>query len=379
MQPTIEPVRAGLTATQVRYLIERAPSVKVGAGLEMTDLAQQEVTSITDDFLGGSVSRAMYATLHGACSLQVTRPLEWGWQVVKPFMTLTDGVLTARFNLGAYFTNSPKRPTGNSLPTYDVVGYDLLYRLDKTVGGSYSIGKGVPILPRIEEILLGRGYSRYIIDQSRAADVAPDNKTWALDDAISWLGIVNDLLAMVGYAGIWSDWNGWLRCAPYIRPLDRAYEWYLAADQYSILDPEGEIEFDMHDAYNRWVGIRQNNPEDAAPVEGNGVYTLENQSIGPTSIDARAGMVNTRQESFDVVAQGDLVGAVNSMADADMSIPTTITTSTGPLPLAWHFDRYLLDNPDVGLASEVMSTNWDLPLNGDAMSHTWSVLSGVQS
>jgi hypothetical protein len=379
MQQLVEAVRAGLTATQVRYLIERAPSVRVGAGLEATDLAQDEVLDITADFVGGTVDRACYATLHGGAALQIARPLEWGWQVVRPYMTISDGLLAARFNLGAYFTNTPRRPTGESPPTYDVTCYDLLYRLDKTVGGGYSVAKGTPILARVEEILLGRGFTKYLIDQSRADAVTPDIKTWALDDAVSWLTIINDLLGMIGYQGIWTDWNGMLRCQPYQRPLDRSAEWYFGAEQYSILEPDAEVEFDYHDAFNRWVGIRQNNPEDAAPVEGNGIFTLENQSTGPTSIDARAGFSNTRQESFDVVGQADLISAVNQMADADMSVPTTVTVSTGPFPLAWHFDRHLLDNPEVGVPSEVLGTNWSLPLNGEPMAHTWTVLSGVQS
>jgi hypothetical protein len=379
MQPTVEPIRAQLTAAQVRHLIQGAPSVIVGAGLEATNLAQIEALDITDDFLGGTVERSMYATLHGSATLQVTRPLEWGWQVVKPYMTITDGQRTARFNLGAYFTNTPQRVTGETPATWEVSCYDLLYRLDKTVGGSYSVAKGTAVLGRVEEILLARGYTLYLIDQSRYDAVTPDMKTWAMDDAVSWLSIVNDLLGMVGYQGIWSDWNGYLRCEPYVRPLDRNYEWYLGAGAYSILDPTAQVSFDYHDAYNRWVGIRQNNPEDAAPVEGSGVYTLENPSTGPTSIDARDGMVNTRQESFDIVSQADLISAVQSMADADMSIPTTIATTTGPLPLAWHFDRYMLDNPDVGLPSDVLNTSWRLPLNGDPMEHSWTVLAGVRS
>ena len=379
MQQIVEPVRSHLTATQIRYLIERAPSITVGAGLEATDLAQVDVLDITEDFLGGTVERSGYATLHGAGTLQVTRPLEWGWQVIRPYMTITDGIRTARFNLGAYFTNTPQRVTGETPPTWEVVCYDLLYRLDKTVGGSYSVAKGTLILERVEDILTARGYTLYLIDQSRAADVTPDAKTWAMDTSVTWLTIVNDLLGMVGYQGIWSDWNGYMRCQPYQRPLDRGYEWYLAADQYSILDPVARVEFDYHDAYNRWVGIRQNNPEDAAPVEGNGVYTLENQSVGPTSIEARGGMVNTRQESFDIVSQADLITAVNTMADADMSVPTTISTTTGPLPLAWHFDRYLVDNPELGVPTEVLNTNWRLPLNGEPMEHVWTVLSGVRS
>lgn len=380
MQPVIEPPRSHLTEAQVRYLIEEAPSLIVGKGLELTDLQQSTVEDISTDFEGGTVERSSYATLHGTARLDIARVLPWGSAVVRPYLTLSDGLITARFNLGAYFTNTPRRPTRQQPPLFDVTCYDLLYGLDTVVGDAYSVAAGDLILDRVEAILIARGYTRYIIDRSRADAVAPDSKSWAMDQAVHWLTIVNDLLAMVGYQGVWADWNGYLRCGPYSRPVERPYEWYLSADSFtSILGDDASVEFDYHDAPNRWVGVRANNIDDAAPVEGDGVYTYQNDTNGPTSVEGRANLVITRQESIDVASHADLITAVQSMADADMSIPTTIAAETGVLPLAWHFDRYLVDDPDIGVPSEVLGTAWTLPLDGSNMTHSWTVLAGVES
>jgi hypothetical protein len=378
MQPPVEPVRDHLTEDQVWHLIRLAPSVIVGRGCEVTDLAQDDVEDLGADFMGGSVERQAYATLHGGGRLAIHRTLAWGWAVVRPYMTISDGQDTARFNLGAYFTSNPSRArTGGA---YDVQVVDLLYPLNFPAGDAYSINAGDFVLERVEAILFERGYTKVIVDQSRADAVAPDARTWAMDKAINWLTIVNELLAMIGYQGVWSDWNGYLRCQAYSRPVERPYEMYLPADRWeSINGLDAEVSFDFHDAPNRWVGVRSNNPEDVAPIEGAGVYTYENAASGPTSIEGRRGMVITRQESFDIATQADLVTAVQSMADADMSIPTTIATTTSPLPLAWHFDRYLVDDPEIGPPSEVVGTSWSLPLDGGAMAHTWTVLSGVIS
>lgn len=383
MQQLVEPVRAGLTAAQVKYLIEGAPSVIVGCGLDITDLAQDDVTNIsspTDSvFGGGEVERQSYATLHGTCKLLLAQPLDWGWAVVKPWITMSDGVRTARFNLGAYFTNTPKRSRKEQPPTYDVTGYDILYALDTLVGDSYSVGKFNRILDRVEEILIARGYTKYIIDQSRADAVCPDNRVWQIGDNATWLTVVNDLLQMIGYQGVWSDWDGRLRCQPYQRPIDRPYEWYLSADEWtSILGAESEIEYDFHDAPNRWVGVRSNNIEDAPPVEGDGIVTLTNDSDGITSIEARRGLIITKRVDFEVASQADLIVQVIATADADASIPTTITTTTGTMPTAWHFDRYLVDDPGIGQPTDVLSTSWTMPLDGGEMTHNWSVLSGVR-
>lgn len=376
MQPPVEPVRDHLTEAEVLYLITEAAAVIQGYGCEVTDLTQEEIEDLGADFKGGVVERSAYATLHGTGRLMVTRPLAWGWAVMRPYMTLSDGQITARFNLGAYFTNTPARPRASG--EFEVQVYDILYALDTPVGDTYSIVAGDLVLDRVEQILTERGYTRFIIDQSRADAVCPDSRTWALDPAVKWLTVVNDLLAMVGYQGVWSDWDGRLRCQAYSRPIDRTHELYLQAGQWnSITGVDADVEFDFHDAPNRWVGVRSNNPDDVPPVEGNGVYTYENPSYGPTSIEGRRGLTFTRQESFDVASHSDLIVAVQSMADADMSVPTSITTTTAPLPLAWHFDRYLLDDPEIGPPSDVLGTAWSLPLNGGDMSHTWTALNGV--
>jgi hypothetical protein len=378
MQPTVEPVRSHLTSEQVAYLIQEAPNITYGRGLEITDLDQNAIEDISDDFISGSVERSSHATLHGSCSLSISRPLDWGWQVVKPYMTLTDGVLTARFNLGAYFTNTPSRDTRESPVTYEVVGYDLLYRLNVIVGDAYGVVKNSLVLDTVEQILIQRGYTKYIIDQSRADALMPDDRVWAMDQNITWLTIVNGLLASIGYQGIWTDWNGYLRCEPYIRPVDRGSEWYLGSQEHtSILGNDAQVQFDYFEAYNRWVGVRSNNPEGETPVEGNGLYSLQNDNFGPTSIEARRGLTITRQESLDAVTQADLVTQVQRMADADMSIPTTIPVSTAPFPLVWHFDRFLVDDPDIGVPSDILGTKWVLSLDGSDMSHEWTVLNGV--
>ncbi len=126
MQPIVEDVRSALTATQVRWLIEGASSQTAGFGVEATDLSQTEVTDLGDICTDASVDRSAYATLHGGCQMLLTSPLDWGWAVVRPYMTLTDGLIKARFNLGAYFTNTPKRTRRERPGSYEVQGFGIL-------------------------------------------------------------------------------------------------------------------------------------------------------------------------------------------------------------------------------------------------------------
>ena len=225
--------------------------------------------------------------------------------------------------------------------------------------------------------MTGLGYTRFVIDQDAAAKVLPTARVWAFADNITWLTVVNDLLASVGYQGIWSDWDGYLRCERYVLPQDRSVEWsYTENPATTMLALERTVAFDFFEAPNRWVVYRSNNVDDATPVEGNGIYTYTNQAIGLTSVDARAGLVVTRVEGVDAADQASLVARAQAIIQADMDVPTVISVSTSPNPLHWHFDRLRVQDSGVLPAGDVMCTEWTLtlPPQLEDMQQTWRVV-----
>jgi hypothetical protein len=344
--------------------------------MELLDLSLAVLDDISDDLaVGGSVSRAGYATLHGTARFALTRRLAWGRAIVRPYMTLTHGDDTARFNLGAYFTSTPRRITGVSPERFEVAGYDILKALDTAVGEVYAVDAGVAYLTEVAGILAARGYTRVVVDQRAAASVLPSARVWPLEDRSTWLGVVNDLLGAVGYQGVWSDWDGALRLVPYETPATRPSEWTYDLDpETSIMDPQVPVVYDFFDAPNRWVFIRANNIDGAPPVEGDGVYTYVNEFVGDTSVEARGGLVNTKVMNVDAADHASLVAQAQITIDADMRVATKLNPATGPNPLHWHFDRLTVDHPDVGPQAQVLSTQWTLPLDGANMRHEWTVL-----
>lgn len=377
MQPWTDPPRSALTRAQVLRLLQDTPAITISGGLEIVDLNLDVVEDISGDFAGGSVQRQSYAAMHGTANLKITRTIDWGGDLLRPYVTITGGGLAARFNLGVYHPTTPTWPLEESPPTYDCEGYDILLRLHQPVGDAYSIKVGESYLGKVEEILLARGYTQYAIDQESAATLAPGSRTWALDDQITWLSIVNDLLASIGYAGIYSDWDGRLRCEPYQLPVERAPEWTYTDEQATtMLSTNRSVERDYFAAPNRWVIYRNNLVEGATPVEGDGIYTWSNDSVGDTSVQARRGLIITRVEGVDVADQGALIARANQIISADMSIPVLYNVQVSPNPLHWHFDRLLLrDSASIPVA-DVMCTQWSMPLPPDVgdMSQQWRVL-----
>lgn len=376
MQGLTEPPRDGLTAAQVMQIVRDSPSLLVNAGLELIDQSLAIVEDISDVLrpAGGAVSRNTLATLHGTARLSITTDLDWGQAIVRPYLTLSDGVLSAQFYLGAYYTSTPGPVAGTTPRVYAVEGYDILHGLNTPVGEAYAVDAGVSYLTAIGEILATLGYTA-LIDQTAVGSVLPAARVWPIDEETRWLSVVNDLLAEVGYVGIWSDWLGRLRSQPYTTPTDRSSEWTYDLDpNLSILHPERSFVLDLFHSPNRWVAIRSNNIDGPAPVEGNGLFTFVNQSLGPASVDARGGRVINRILRLEAADQAALVARAQQSIDADIRTNVLVKATTSPNPLHWHFDRLHIDDPELGSPAEAMSMQWTLPLDGGLMTHEWRVL-----
>lgn len=373
MQPPTASPREAYTEAEIVALIRDASDSEFGAGCEVLDMDLALVEDISATLHGGQIQRDSYAIMHAGASLDIGQTLDWGAAIVRPFVTI-DGV---RFDQGAYFTSVPARNSVDPF-LYSVACHDILLGLATRVGAAYIVDNTVPVLTAVEEILVAQGFSQYIIDPERATATLPTNRVWPIDDNTTWLTIVNDLLASVGYAGIWSDWHGRLRCHLYVGPRDRAAEWvYYADGDASQLSIDRTITADFFDTPNRWVAVRQNNIEGDAPIEGDGVYTFTNDTIGPTSVEARGRIITAPLIMIDAVDQAALIAAVNARSAADMSVPTTMDLSIPiPNPLHWHMDRVYLADAEFGGLQEILVSKWNLPLApnlGDA-AQTWTVL-----
>jgi hypothetical protein len=374
MQPPTVPPRDTLSAEQVVALLQDAPGVTAGYGCELTDLSLVTIEDISADLAGGSVSRNSYANLHLTGQFAISRELDWGAALIRPYYTLSDGVITARFNLGAHYTSTPGRDLVETPITYDVQTYDVLSILDDPVGDAYAVAAGTTYLTAVEDILLDRGVQSYLIDQTSAAAVLPTDRVWKFDANTTWLLIVNELLASIAYAGIWSDWDGRLRVQPYLSPLQRGAEWTYSTDvATTMLSNRRSYERDFFATPNRWVFFRQNNIDDVAPVEGNGMLTYTNHNRGDTSTQAR-GRTITKVVGLDVADHASLIAAAQRTIDGDMQVPQKISVRTFPHPMHWHFDRLFIDDTKAGPPLDAMCTAWTLPLGGDDMTHEWVVI-----
>jgi hypothetical protein len=370
--------RGHLTDAQVIDLIQGSETMTVDCGLEIIDKNLNYIDDISTYLSppSSTVSRGAFNELHGSCVLNITKPdHDWPNMIVRPYFQIKVPTISlTRWNMGAYYLASPRREIQTSPGVFEADGFDIMLPLSDLVGQTYSIPAGNSVLTTVEGILTARGFTQWTTDWS-GDNTLPSAKVYPIDDQTKWLTIINDLLNSIGYQGIWSDWDGRLHIHPYTTPINRASEWtYDTTGTSSIIYPDRVMETDFFDTPNRWVFVRQNNTSDAAPVEGNGIYTFNNIATGATSQAAR-GRVITKVMQIDAADQPSLINAAQITIDADMAFSTKVELSTSPNPMHWHFDRLTVIDPVIGFNVPALSTDWTLNLDGTPMTHKWTLLS----
>lgn len=376
MQNGLSVPRTDMDLADVERLIRDTPAVIVGRWLELID-QDLNILEVVGELEDGSIRRNSYADNHATASLKVGRELDWGGGIVRPVITLSDGITTAPFRLGAYYLDTPKKSFDRSPATYDIECTDILDGLSGGVGTSFALPTGKPVLEAAEDIVILLGYTQYVIDQDQsAATINAPGFSRPITDAPTWRSVLNDLMAMVGYAGVWSDWDGRLRMEPYIRPQDRAIEWiYSDDDTTGMIQVEREIEDDYYAVPNEWTFYRNNLEEGAAPLPGAGIYSYRNDVNGRSSVEARNGrVVSAPAEGIEAASQASLEAAAQSRIDADMSLVRRVTANTDINPLHWHFDVCYVDDAAMGTPFRALVSEWTLPLRGRSMSQTWTVV-----
>jgi hypothetical protein len=373
MQPRVTEIRNTLTAAQVEALIKTDASITIGFGMELLDRDLNVLSDVSDSLRECSTSRDNTVSIHGTCSFDIATPLPWGRAIVRPFTTIDNGTVKARFNQGAYFTSTPATKTDRLPRTYSVQGYDILTALNTLVGDSYAIGLGENYLTAVESILLANGYTQYSIDPIRAATTAPAAKGWPLDENTTWLQIVNELLKAVGYRPIYSDWHGRLICESLVNTPDMPPEWYYTRGQFDgQLVPESDIVHDFFATPNRWVGINGATNTTTSPTEGNGKYTYINANQGETSVNER-GQTITKVMTVEAADQAALVAAVMAEVAKDKNVGTTMEARTSSNPLHWHEDVVSVDTLELGI-TRMQQVRWSLNLRTGEMAHGWAVV-----
>lgn len=383
MQPL---ARENLTAAQVTALLQ-ASALEVTGGCELLAPDLSLVADISDDLVGGKVSRSLYATIHGTCDLTLTRALRWGVDLVRPFTVLSDGVVSARFDLGVFVLTTPERKVGEVPETVQVSGFDRLHLLNRQVGADYTVAAGTTYRAAILAAFTAAGLTGVLIDGAAADDVLPAARLWPLvtdraadpdqtDTPVTWLRIVNDLLRAINFRSVWCDEAGRFRCGGYQPPSSRPVEFTFDADDLlsGIVGEDRTVIEDVWNVPNRWV-FRQSNRAQGAPAatEGDGIYTV---NLSNTTIGDSLGrtLVWTSVIDYEAASQAKLVSLGDRRVQTDRAVTAQYDVTVGHFPPAGHADVYLYRDAAVGGERRVQLIQSEIDLTGGDTVMRWEAV-----
>lgn len=415
-----------ITAGEVTALL-RVASPKVTAGLELywtngfdIDPVANAGLDISDVLLdGSSVAYDNTAKVGGTASLNLD-PAVWEmlgnpsmtqqWAAsgtipgrrntmywgnprtrLRPYMTFSaEGMPSAKFYCGVYIPASPQTSMDSGQPIYSVSCYDLTSILDVPLTQSFTYPVGYNIINAVVALVTlftipGHLYMDILDDTNGALSTrqlaAP--MSWGVDSGATYLDVINALLSAAGCYNLWSDDVGFLHISQWADPRQQGAGWdFDATDgQLNIIDPSGSWQPNIWQIPNTWVFTQ--NGLTGAPIEGQGQYTVVNQSSGPTSIDRQFGRVYVKHQSLDAATQTDLVSQGTAVMIQDTMFGEQFTVNTSPLPIAGHADvvAFTSDNIEPNLFADTDTqrrlcyvTSWQMPLNGDDMTWNWATI-----
>ena len=372
-------VDASTLSLSRRAALIQAASLEVDFGADLLDVNLGYLDDLSADVAGGSVSWGLYNTIHRTVSLSLSRVLNWGNELVAPWMTLSDGEITARFPVGVFSLTTPQRTVGETPELYETTGYDRLYLLSREVGEDYSVASGVTYRQALLDVFADAGLSGAVIDGAAADNTLPVLREWPLvpkdqsdpdqtDTPVTWLRIVNDLLRAINFRSCWCDERGRFRCQAYLEPSSRGPSFVFDADDRftTILGEYRTVSQDSWKVPNRWV-FRWSNG--GTGVEGDGIYTVDQSDVVGGDVLGRT-LVWSSVVDYEAASQAKLVELGDRRVADDKRVSTVFDVTTGPFPMAGHADVFTYTDAAVG-SRKVAATSWLIPLDGGDVSWQW--------
>ena len=355
-----------------------ALNLRIDAGLDLLDSNDVFIEDITQHFnpKKSTIRRTNGQNdpylIHGTARLAIANEYLWHTQRFRPHITLTDMKTdeSYRWNLGIFLGETPEAEGGSSPRVYRVEAYDKLLITRVPYGQTYTVAAAANIIDAVETLLTSLG-EPHALDQTAAAVTMPSARVWPVDQSNTYVKIINDLLAMIGYRSLYVDREGTFRSSPFLDVATAPSAWtYDAEASASTVVANYTLTNDLFTVPNKWVFVRNDtDPALTFPTEGDGIYTVTNQSDGVTSIDSR-GRTITKVVQVDAASHDALIAQGDVIVETDRQPEVKLDLRTGVNPTHWETDVLTITAPDVGLqAARFVEEGWALPLSGQPMRH----------
>ena len=263
------------------------------------------------------------------------------------------------FPLGIFLiATSPPVDTGYGIDSELQVFDKTIILSRNTLEKPLTIAAGTNIVNYCVRLLAEMGFVRI----SAIANDAVTGRTIILDPATSMLEVINTLLKMINYNGIYFDRNGFAVIEPYTLPIERSIDIeYIADSASSVITPGFVNELNLFDIPNKFNVVSVNNETEAILTA-----TFENRNpLSPVSID-RVGWINSMDyEVSDITDQMVLNDYIKRLAYNYSEKYNKTTFTTPNMPFHDYYNCLYLGYPRFDINARYLETSWTMNFTGD--------------
>lgn len=279
---------------------------------------------------------------------------------IRPVYVLESGTT---YELGVFLfaeATRPRRPWGVEL---DASLYDLLWLFDQEIAESVSYPAGTNITDAMSDLAVDLGHPNVQVDPSSIVAGAP--LVWPVDGTTTYLDILNELAALVGFRSVYCDNAGTLRArtAPDLSTASADFTYRTSSDPGRMIAAGTITERDdLLSAPNRYIVV-DTSPQDAPIV---GVYDVPDSS--PLSAANRGIVVPQVHDvqGLENTAAAEAMAAAKAKEDASTFRWVEFDAVPDPRHDTYNIVAYEDDDGDVLVYRE---QSWTLPCAPTALMH----------
>lgn len=333
-----------------RVLIERLS--KSGASLGFID---GEVGGQLNWNANADLPAGGYITLE-----DVGQELNYSRDRIRPWWEV-DGY--GSWPLGAYVIASPSdayRGDGKNT-TIDLI--DILTTVrDDVLLETLHLPEGTNVVQAAVQQVQLAGEQRVAVTESDT--VLTTAMTWY--PGTSRYRVVNDLLTIAQYKGLYTDSQGQFRIEPYLAPGDRPSSYDFLEGEASVHSPQWEYSLNLWEATNTVVMVSQADEDDNTFS----AYAVDDNPDSPTSTVSMDRVLNPIvEENVEAESQIVLQQMANRKLLDNSNVTGTLSVAHRPLPL-WYGDAVTFKSQ--GMDTKATITKMTLNLKaGSLVNATW--------
>lgn len=272
----------------------------------LVDTVQEEASANDlDGVTGGSLDFVANASIKGGGSITIVdrgQDIDWLNDRIKIYYTVDGYGETA---LGVFLFSEAPESWSDTGRTYAVKLLDKNTILDQdAVEENTLVASGTVVTDQVATYLSNQNQA---VTPSTATLAGP--QTW--EPGTSYLRIINDLLATIGYFSMFPNGDGQFIVKPYVLPASRPIVWEFLDGENCIYIPDFTNDVDLFSIPNRFIAVGQGDGDTAALVS---TYTntdpdspYSTVSRGRTIVAVETGIEAADQTTLDNYARRRLV------------------------------------------------------------------------